>query len=389
MADRDLLNAFEDCVERLAAGQSMDECLRSYPQFATVLRPMLEAGSLVRRIGFSSSEVSQARDRVRFRVAQRVRTRPRPQPVLRIMPLVASLIVICFFLAGAMTMLAENSVPGDTFYAFKLLTENVRLGLVNDSDSLEQQFRQRRIDEIGQLLVLNRAADVSFQGELQVINGTEWLIAGLRVEVRAGTSGAESVQVGDLIEVNGSTTQQGTLVARIILPIRRSETIPTIVPTVVPTVPPTTSPTLTATLTLTPTATIATATPAPTITNSPTTIPIATTCVASQPQGWVTYSVQAGDNLSALGARTGITLEELMRVNCLTNQRLIVTGQQLFLPTVRASTMTQAAPEVRPTSSEDRDEEDNSGRGENSGPSGGDDEREDEDNSGSDDDGDD
>jgi LysM repeat protein len=300
------------------------------------------------------------------------------------MPLVASLIVIFFFMAGAMTMLAENSLPGDTLYGFKLLTEDVRLAVLNDNGVLEQQFGQRRTVEIQQLMLLNRAADVTFQGEVQAINGTEWLVAGLQLEVSAGIPGADAVQTGDLVEIQGATTAEGQLIARAIRLIGHNQSLPSTIltPTFTPTIMPS------STLTATPTATIPTSTPAPTSTNSQTPVPSATTCVANHPEGWVIYSVQSGDSLSGLATSTGTTLEELMRVNCLVDRSLIVTGQQLFLPMTPTSIVTQTMPQVRPTTtSEDLDEQDNSGRSENSGSDSGDDEREGEDNSGSDDNG--
>lgn len=50
MAELNLTEVFNDCVERLAQGQSIDDCLRRYPQYSSSLSPMLEAGALVQRI---------------------------------------------------------------------------------------------------------------------------------------------------------------------------------------------------------------------------------------------------------------------------------------------------------------------------------------------------
>jgi LysM repeat protein len=70
------------------------------------------------------------------------------------------------------------------------------------------------------------------------------------------------------------------------------------------------------------------------------------------------YTIQAGDTLSAIAAARGISLDELTRVNCITNTRLIVAGQQLYLPPgpdpVRLTTvLTQIGIPVQPTSSGD------------------------------------
>ena len=76
------------------------------------------------------------------------------------------------------------------------------------------------------------------------------------------------------------------------------------------------------------------------------------------PEGWVSYQIRSGDTLSRLAGQTGITLDMLMAVNCLTDAGLIVVGQQLYLPFSPAPPPAQAGPS-----------NDNSG----SGGSGGDD----------------
>ncbi|GAB4442102.1 MAG: hypothetical protein Kow00120_10900 [Anaerolineae bacterium] len=68
MAEQRLLDAFDECIDRLAAGASIDDCLRAYPQLAPALRAMLEAGLQVRRANPHPLEVARARSRVRARL---------------------------------------------------------------------------------------------------------------------------------------------------------------------------------------------------------------------------------------------------------------------------------------------------------------------------------
>jgi hypothetical protein len=49
------------------------------------------------------------------------------------------------------------------------------------------------------------------------------------------------------------------------------------------------------------------------------------------PDGWVVYTIQPGDTLEGLAERTGVTVEALMRANCLTSS-LIVAYEKLYLP---------------------------------------------------------
>lgn len=66
-----------------------------------------------------------------------------------------------------------------------------------------------------------------------------------------------------------------------------------------------------------------------------TTTPTATPCVATFPAGWVPYDVRSGDSLSAIAQRTGTTLGELQRVNCLVNANDIVVGNRLMVPAIQ------------------------------------------------------
>lgn len=73
MTDRNndtLMEALNDCIDRMAAGASLDACLRIYPRYARELRPMLEAGLLVARAQADAMEVAAAQGRVRSAVIQ-------------------------------------------------------------------------------------------------------------------------------------------------------------------------------------------------------------------------------------------------------------------------------------------------------------------------------
>lgn len=58
----------------------------------------------------------------------------------------------------------------------------------------------------------------------------------------------------------------------------------------------------------------------------------AETCASDTPDGWRNYRVRAGDTLSSIAARTGISVEELARVNCIDDVRVVIAGTLLFVP---------------------------------------------------------
>ncbi|MFN8458359.1 MAG: LysM peptidoglycan-binding domain-containing protein [Anaerolineae bacterium] len=90
----------------------------------------------------------------------------------------------------------------------------------------------------------------------------------------------------------------------------------------------------------TPTPFVATATPM-VIVVTPTSLPVTPTTagaapgntpgVCQPPATWVAYTVQAGDTLNTLAARTGASVFDLQQVNCLQNFTL-QSGQVVYLP---------------------------------------------------------
>jgi hypothetical protein len=246
MADSELLYALNDCLDRLAAGQSVEDCLHNHPHHAIALRPMLEAGLIVRRSRVSSVEVARAQDRVRFRLAQ---YRPRRRSLTGFLLTAASLLILVMFALGALGLAGESSLPGDALYGFKRLAENVRILVSSDVVGLHQEIAERRRAEVIRLLALRRAEDVDFEGELQAKEDLTWRVADLAVVVTPATQGAQSVDIGDVIEVYGSTTTTGELVARSVTQIQPG------IPSPTPTASATSTPARTATQTFTATAT--------------------------------------------------------------------------------------------------------------------------------------
>jgi len=55
-------------------------------------------------------------------------------------------------------------------------------------------------------------------------------------------------------------------------------------------------------------------------------------CAPAQPAGWTSYTVQGGDTLSSIAARSGSSMQELTAINCIANPRIIRAGTVLFVP---------------------------------------------------------
>ena len=259
MADQDFLDALSDCIDRLSQGQSAGDCARRYPQFTTRLLPMLETRAVVRRAQPGALEVGQARDRVRFKM----QAHRRRHPLVSLARIAGSLAVALVVIVAAGAFLAEDSLPGDSLYGLKRVTENVRASLSSDPTSIDQEFEHRRLNEIARLLALKRVAEVDFQGEVQATSSPDWQIADQRIRVAPDVPGAQAITAGDRVRVQASTTAQGELVASAISLIEKAT------PTIVPSPTPVTSSTPTATATQATATQTATASPTPEPTPAP------------------------------------------------------------------------------------------------------------------------
>lgn len=62
------------------------------------------------------------------------------------------------------------------------------------------------------------------------------------------------------------------------------------------------------------------------------TIPAPVNPACPPPQGWVAYVIEPGDSLSALAQEMGVTLQDLMNANCITDPDTLFAGQTIYLP---------------------------------------------------------
>lgn len=112
MEQHDLINAFNDCVDRLQAGQSVGDCLHAHPQHAVSLRSMLEAVLAIERAAPAVPRAARARVRRQvLRAADQLPSRraaPQPGWTLRaLMGAAAALVVV--LVAGLITLNQDDS----------------------------------------------------------------------------------------------------------------------------------------------------------------------------------------------------------------------------------------------------------------------------------------
>jgi len=358
MLNNDMVEIFHDCVTRLENGATIDDCLQSYPQVAEQLHPMLEAIQIPKRAQVSNNEVTESQVRVMSQFEQALN-----QPMqVRFRPVwsrVASIVLLMLFMGSLLTtgvvLVAQDSIPGDRLYGVKRWSEQVRLSIANDDTNLRQEFAQRRIDETRQVVQRQRQVRVEFAGVIEGIKDTSLTIAGLQVELSPRLRTIELI-VGLRLDVVAQTQADGTILATEIRVLDLPEPINTqdVRPTPTPIQLTRTLPAMTVTVQTTPTTT-PTPTPEPareettvqptdrptdSSTDTPTLratatlteMPESDNCILVAPDGWVDYTIQAGDTPSGIAVGTSLSLDELYSVNCHIDPRVIVAGEVIYVP---------------------------------------------------------
>ena len=173
MADRgrDFDDVLDECLERLASGETVAECCASYPGHAEDLAPLLRSAAAVRQTARATPHLARARARGYERLAQALAQgtgAPVPNPTLweRLgnllrtpvaRPVLAAFaaILVVLFAAGGTTVAARSSVPGEPLYWVKTTQENISLRMQRtDMDRSEQHARlaNERSDEMHTLI---------------------------------------------------------------------------------------------------------------------------------------------------------------------------------------------------------------------------------------------
>ena len=149
-------NILDECLERLLIrGETLEQCLRRYPQQAVELKPLLETALAAKEaVAVQPRPEFRARASYQFRAALQEKATPKRRFLFGWMPqwATALAIVLVLLLAGGGTVAAaSNSMPDSFLYPVKLATEEVQLALTPsqvDKAELCASFADRRIAEI-------------------------------------------------------------------------------------------------------------------------------------------------------------------------------------------------------------------------------------------------
>ncbi len=162
----DILNI---CLDRISGkGDSIEQCLRDYPEHAAELEPLLKAAVRVSEASSTISPPPEFQRLAKYRFLTTLHERGSRQREHRIGRLlkwqrgwaVALAVVLALFLTGAGTVTASaSSLPGDTLYPLKTATEKVQGFFTFGSEAKTGHYMklaERRLNEIEALARQNR-----------------------------------------------------------------------------------------------------------------------------------------------------------------------------------------------------------------------------------------
>ena len=158
----DLLN---ECLDRILQGETVEQCLRKYPEQAQQLEPLLRAALAMKTSKTINPRPEfKAQARLEFQSAlQEMATRKKPKLSFSWHPqwrwqsgwaIAVMAIVVVILGCGGTVAMASNSMPDSALYPVKLATEQIQLAITPSDTSkaeLNDQFADRRAEEISYL----------------------------------------------------------------------------------------------------------------------------------------------------------------------------------------------------------------------------------------------
>lgn len=145
----DLETTLDICLNQIEeGGSSIDECLALYPEYAAQLKPLLMAAtrlSRARDVVPDPAYKMRARSQLNAFMQQNPQ-RKRVSPVLWRFAVGFATVMMLFLASG--TAFAQQALPGDAFYNWKLTSEHIWRLTSKDQLAVDLTLSNRRLGEL-------------------------------------------------------------------------------------------------------------------------------------------------------------------------------------------------------------------------------------------------
>jgi len=242
------IDAVKRCVELMEAGVPLEECLKEYPDLVPEMREILKTAKDIMSLREEQVPI-EAMNRSRARLlsqakflasndkqsASVLRLNWLIKPVRRFLnlffslsPVAGRLVVIVgitgllILFSSGLVITSAKSLPGDSLYPVKLAVEDISVHLVINREvrnEYEFNYSQQRVAEVKRLIELERIQQISFEGILESMDSTSWVVSGIPIRINeattvvSGPKGAQSFEPGSVVEVEGLTNALGWVAA--------------------------------------------------------------------------------------------------------------------------------------------------------------------------------
>jgi len=174
----DFASTLDDCIERLARGETLQACLSRYPEQAVELEPYLRTAT---RIETSAKQIHPSpafKARGRARLTAHMAAHPRALKIrvpgrFRFPWLVLGLAICLVALAVTTTVLAQSALPGGTLYPLKLSSEQAWQMVSPDPAGVGLVLAQRRVDEALAVSGDAKAQGIALQGYQSIVTNLQ------------------------------------------------------------------------------------------------------------------------------------------------------------------------------------------------------------------------
>ena len=171
--NRELFDIFEECLERiLTGGETVEQCLAGYPDYAAELAPLLQT-ALEAKETLNIAPRPEFRERARYQMLTELRDiKERKQRRFSLFSwqprwATAAITVLVLIVASSGTVAAAgDSLPDQTLYPVKLAAERVRLALTPSAMGKAECYAEL-VDER-----VNEIISMSDKGKLQQVEKT-------------------------------------------------------------------------------------------------------------------------------------------------------------------------------------------------------------------------
>lgn len=231
----------DESISALQAGVPVEDILAEVPTYAAQLRPLLYAAALLadpnptlvaeeKKAMLRAEYIKQVAElpaittpplKQKLRaVLAIIKRRTTRRAVLSDLTAVAITLVLTLVMAAlVLNYLALDALPSDFMYSVKRISETLQLTFTFSEDrrlELGEEFNQRRLDEMRQLVERKQTAIVGFNGVLETKGENLWVVEGYLILLPQDTKIIGDPQEGDSVKVTGLLRPNNAVVADMI-----------------------------------------------------------------------------------------------------------------------------------------------------------------------------